>query len=43
MKTSKKPKYGLIVFKNTDNIGDDIQSYAQSQFLPHIDYVIDRE
>lgn len=43
MKTSKEPKYGLIVFKNTDNIGDDIQSYAQSQFLPHIDYVIDRE
>lgn len=36
-------KYGLILFKDTDNIGDDIQSYAASQFLPKIDYVIDRE
>lgn len=36
-------KYGLVLFKDTDNIGDDIQSYAASQFLPKIDYVIDRE
>lgn len=36
-------KYGLIVYINTDNIGDDILSYAASQFLPSIDYVIDRE
>jgi hypothetical protein len=36
-------KYGLIVFKHTDNIGDDILSYAASRFLPQIDYCIDRE
>lgn len=36
-------KYGLLIYKDTDNIGDDIQSYAASQFLPHIDYFIDRE
>ena len=36
-------KYGLIVFFNTDNIGDDIQSYAMEKFLPRIDYLIDRE
>lgn len=40
---NKKPKFGLIVFKNTDNIGDDVQSYAASRFLPNIDYIIDRE
>lgn len=38
-----KMKYGLIYYKNTDNIGDDIQNYAVMQFLPHIDYLIDRE
>ena len=43
MKKEGLPKYGVIIFKNTDNIGDDIQSYAQSQFLPHVDYEIDRE
>lgn len=36
-------KYGIVLFKNTDNLGDDIQTYAASQFLPKIDYVIDRE
>ena len=36
-------KFGLLYYKNTDNIGDDIQSYAQEQFLPKIDYMIDRE
>lgn len=36
-------KYGLIVNIGTDNIGDDIQSYAARQFLPSVDYVIDRE
>lgn len=36
-------KYGLVYFDGTDNIGDDIQSYAVMQFLPHIDYLIDRE
>lgn len=36
-------KYGLIYFRNTDNIGDDILSYAGKQFYPHVDYYIDRE
>lgn len=36
-------KYGLLMCKNTDNIGDDIQSYAAKRFLPRIDAVIDRE
>jgi hypothetical protein len=36
-------KYGLIMYKDSPNLGDDIQSYAASHFLPHIDYYIDRE
>jgi len=36
-------KYGLMYYKDTDNIGDDIQTYAAIRFLPHIDYYIDRE
>ena len=36
-------KYGLMYYKSTDNIGDDIQTYAAIKFLPHIDYYIDRE
>ena len=36
-------KYGVVVCKNTDNIGDDVQSYAAKCFLPSVDYVIDRE
>lgn len=36
-------KYGLVIYKDTDNIGDDILSYAASCFLPQIDYIIDRE
>ncbi len=36
-------KYGLLVHGPTTNLGDDIQSYAISQFLPQIDYIIDRE
>lgn len=36
-------KYGVVVYVKTDNIGDDIQSYAAKQFLPTVDYVIDRE
>ena len=35
-------KYGLLVFKETDNIGDDIQAYAAERFLPKVDYYIDR-
>ncbi len=36
-------KFGLLVVQNTDNIGDDIQSYAASRFLPFVDFYIDRE
>lgn len=36
-------KYGLIYYKNTENLGDDILSYAGKQFLPQVDYYIDRE
>ena len=36
-------KYGIVVYKNTDNIGDDILTYAAECFLPQVDYVIDRE
>jgi hypothetical protein len=36
-------KYGIMLYKETDNIGDDIQTYTAKRFLPHIDYYIDRE
>lgn len=36
-------KFGLVVYLKTDNIGDDVQSYATKRFLPTVDYVIDRE
>ena len=36
-------KYGILMYINTDNIGDDIQSYAQKRFLPSVDCVVDRE
>lgn len=36
-------KYGIMYYKKTDNIGDDIQTYTAMRFLPHIDYHIDRE
>lgn len=36
-------KYGLIYYHDTHNLGDDILSYAAKQFLPQVDYYIDRE
>ena len=36
-------KYGLMYYKATDNIGDDIQTYVAIKYLPKIDYYIDRE
>ena len=36
-------KYGLIVYKDTENIGDDVQSYVATKYLPRIDYIIDRD
>lgn len=31
-------KYGLIYYRDTDNLGDDILSYAGRRFLPKVDY-----
>lgn len=36
-------KYGLIVYPESDNLGDHILSYAAIRFLPRIDYIVDRE
>lgn len=36
-------KYGVVVYHDTNNIGDDIQSYAAAQLLPQVDYYIERE
>ncbi len=36
-------KYGVVYYKDTDNIGDDIQSYAVFRQMPQVDYLIDRE
>lgn len=36
-------KYGLLIHEPTTNLGDDIQSYAIKQFLPHVDYYVNRE
>ena len=36
-------KYGLLINRGARNLGDDIQSYAESLFLPKIDYLVDRE
>lgn len=36
-------KFGIVVYDNTDNVGDDILSYAASRLLPRVDYYIERE
>ncbi len=36
-------KYGIMYYKATDNLGDDIQTYAAIKYIPHIDYYVDRE
>ena len=36
-------KFGLIVYKDTENIGDDVQSYVATKYLPRVDYIIDRD
>lgn len=35
-------KYGLL-YANTENLGDDIQALAAKQFLPQVDYYIERD
>lgn len=39
---SKKIYYALLSY-STDNLGDDIQSLAAKQFLPRVDYYINRD
>ena len=36
-------KFGLLVYRDSLNIGDDVQSYAAAQFLPQVDYFLERE
>lgn len=36
-------KYGLLTFRECINLGDEIQSLAARQFLPVVDYYIDRD
>jgi len=36
-------KYGLLYYKETGNLGDDVQTYAALRFLPRVDYLLDRE
>ncbi len=36
-------KFGVIMHTSTQNIGDDIQTYAAKCHLPSVDYFIDRE
>ena len=36
-------KYGVIIYKDSKNIGDDIQSVAAARLLPQVDYYLDRE
>lgn len=36
-------KYGIVVHSTTQNIGDDIQTYAASKLIPKVDYIIERE
>ena len=36
-------RFGLLTYQNTNNLGDEIQSIAARQFLPAVDYYVDRE
>lgn len=36
-------KYGLLIYKNSYNLGDEIQSIAAKQYLPQVNYLIDRD
>lgn len=36
-------KFGVMMHKHTQNIGDDIQTYAAARLLPRVDYFLDRE
>lgn len=36
-------KFGIMMHKTTQNIGDDIQAYAAAKLLPEVSYFLDRE
>jgi hypothetical protein len=36
-------KFGLLSYRNTENLGDEIQSIAIQQFIPRVDAYVDRE
>ena len=36
-------KYGLLTYRESYNLGDEIQSMAAAQFLPRLDFTVDRE
>ena len=36
-------KYGLLRYRRTENLGDEIQSIAARQFLPSVDRMLDRD
>lgn len=36
-------KFGIMMHKKTQNIGDDIQAYASARLLPEVSYFLDRE
>jgi hypothetical protein len=36
-------EFGLLVYNETNNLGDEIQSLAAKQFLPKVDYFLDRD
>ncbi|MBN8875078.1 MAG: hypothetical protein J0H67_19750, partial [Rhodospirillales bacterium] len=36
-------RFGLFSYTDTHNLGDEIQSIAARQFLPRVDYYLDRE
>jgi hypothetical protein len=38
-----QPRYALLRYTNTGNLGDEIQSLAARRFLPKVDYTIDRD
>jgi polysaccharide pyruvyl transferase len=38
-----KPRYGLLSYRWSGNLGDEIQSIAARRFLPSVDLVVDRE
>jgi len=43
MQQQLQRRYGLLAYDRTINLGDEIQSIAARQFLPAIDYYVDRE